>query len=205
MEGASRATLANATGTINKHKRPLPGHQTTKRRPRCHRRPRVRASPRSIPPIPQRNARLARPRLRRGRCPPQYSAPARAAGAAGAEGAAHKSSRRARPLSRRVATMASRRCCAIELATRAAPPGSFAWAALHLPGLGIDCFLVRMSRRTRIRAAEPSRVTEVSLYHCTPARVRPKKKFSMLSKSERELRHHTCLLPPQPSSEPDFL
>ena len=134
MEGASRATLANATGTINKHKRPLPGHQTTKPRSRCHRRPPARASPRSIPPLPQeRNASLvARPRPHRCLSPPQY--PSLAAGAGGEE-AAHKPSRRARPHARRAAAMAWRRCCAIDLALRGAAP-SVGKRCVQQPAIG---------------------------------------------------------------------
>ena len=97
------------TGTVTNTRRPLP-ESNQAAAAECHRCAPARASPRPIPPIPQeRSARLvSRPQPRRGRSPAQYSAPSLAAGAAGVEGAAHKPPRRARPLSRRVAAMASR-------------------------------------------------------------------------------------------------
>ena len=97
------------TGTVTNTRRPLP-ESNQAAAAECHRCAPARASPRTIPPIPQeRSARLvSRPQPRRGRSPAQYSAPSLAAGAAGVEGAAHKPPRRARPLSRRVAAMASR-------------------------------------------------------------------------------------------------
>ena len=102
--GRLTSKLVGVIGTITNTKRPLPGHQTKSRSRKCHRRAPARASPRTISPIPEeRNARLVRPRPRRGLSPPQYSAPSLAAGAAGDEGAADKPSRRARPLSRSMA------------------------------------------------------------------------------------------------------
>ena len=117
--GRLTSKLVGVIGTVTNTRRPLP-ESNQAAAAECHRPAPARASPRTIPPIPQeRSARLmSRPRPRRGLSPPQYSAPSLAAGAAGDEGAAHKPSRRARPLSRRAAAL-SRRCCAIELATRA--------------------------------------------------------------------------------------
>ena len=124
----------------------------------CHRCAPARASPRTIPPIAQeRSARLmSRPRPRRGLSPPQYSAPSLAAGAAGDEGAAHRPPRRARPLSRRVAAMASRRCCAIELATRAAPRQAAFACNAKLICLLVNCFLVAHARTRHASARQLS-------------------------------------------------
>ena len=131
--------------TINKHRRPLAGHQTNPVAVR-HRRPPARASPRSIPPLPQeRNASLvARPRPHRCLSPPQQSAPSLAAGAGGEE-AAHKPSRRARPHSRRAAAMAWRRCCAIDLALRGAAP-SVGKRCVQQPATIGNCFLVPIAQ-----------------------------------------------------------
>ena len=107
--GRLTSKLVGVIGTVTNTRRPLP-ESNQAAAAECHRPAPARASPRTIPPIPQeRSARLvSRPQPRRGRSPAQYSAPSLAAGAAGVEGAAHKPPRRARPLSRRVAAMASR-------------------------------------------------------------------------------------------------
>ena len=107
--GRLTSKLVGVIGTVTNTRRPLP-ESNQAAAAECHRPAPARASPRTIPPIPQeRSARLmSRPRPRRGLSPPQYSAPSLAAGAAGDEGAAHRPPRRARPLSRRVAAMASR-------------------------------------------------------------------------------------------------
>ena len=102
--GRLTSKLVGVIGTVTNTRRPLP-ESNQAAAAECHRPAPARASPETIPPIPQeRSARLiSRPRSRRGLSPPQYSAPSLAAGAAGDEGAAHKPSRRARPLSRSVA------------------------------------------------------------------------------------------------------
>ena len=107
--GRLTSKLVGVTGTVTNTRRPLP-ESNQAAAAECHRCAPAHASPRPIPPIPQeRSTRLvSRPQPRRGRSPAQYSAPSLAAGAAGVEGAAHKPPRRARPLSRRVAAMASR-------------------------------------------------------------------------------------------------
>ena len=105
--GRLTSKLVGVIGTVTNTRRPLP-ESNQAAAAECHRPAPARASPRTIPPIPQeRSARLiSRQRPRRGLSPAQYSAPS-LAGAAGEEGAAHTPPRRARPLSRRVAAIAS--------------------------------------------------------------------------------------------------
>ena len=121
--------LVGVIGTVTNTRRPLP-ESNQAAAAECHRPAPARASPRTILPIPQeRSARLIfRPRPRRGLSPAQYSAPS-LAGAAGEEGAAHTPPRRARPLSRRVAAIASRcRWTAMGPPPPVASPGWACWS-----------------------------------------------------------------------------
>ena len=127
--GRLTSKLVGVIGTVTNTRRPLP-ESNQAAAAECHRPAPARASSRTIPPIPQeRSARLIfRPRPRRGLSPAQYSAPS-LAGAAGEEGAAHTPPRRARPLSRRVAAIASRcRWTAMGPPPPVASPGWACWS-----------------------------------------------------------------------------
>ena len=144
--GRLTSKLVGVIGTVTNTRRPLP-ESNQAAAAECHRPAPARASPRTIPPIPQeRSARLvSRRRPRRGQFPPQDSVPSLAAGAAGDEGAAHKPPRRARPLSRRVAAIASS-WTAMAATARSRFLGA-AWAGRGLLGCSLASILQTASAR----------------------------------------------------------
>ena len=200
--GASRATLAGVTGTVTNTRRPLP-ESNQAAAAECHRCAPARASPRTIPPIPQeRSARLiSRPRPRRGLSPAQYSAP-NLAGAAGDEGAAHKPPRRARPLSRCVAAMASR--CRRSAMAGPARTGSVRGSALCFSLLDASVLQVARCSEPRWVSRTPVPVMTRPRRRVSARRVFSKPVFRQLSRLRRQLEFiEPTLLTRVPTAKPE--